>query len=159
MLTRTSGKLLLVLARGECTPTKPQRKRVSRFCSSAKHGSSVSVFRHQSRGKCGVCLMRAMGRGITHAAWTEYISTSFLLCICFCLSPPIVVVEGKKGSRIKPDTIHFTFCFFFFFFKVIVEITTEGFNNDLPLAISVWESCTQKWKVRYSWTMYLHFVL
>lgn len=31
MLTRRSSKLMLVPARGECSPTKPQRKRFSRF--------------------------------------------------------------------------------------------------------------------------------
>lgn len=104
MLTRRSSKLMLVSARGECSPQNLKGKDFFEVSSSGKHNISVSVFLLQSRGKkMGKKMPVSWGQwDMAQHTLFEYVSTSFLWFICFCLPPHLVVLKGKKGNRLKP---------------------------------------------------------
>lgn len=117
MLPRRSSKLMLVPARGECSPAKPQRKRFLRL---PVQGSTVvlgpTVFLLQSRGKKMCCLSRG-GR----ATWTWH-NIHSLNRICFrklsliylFLPLPSPCPRRKKGKQTQAKC--YPFCFLFLSF-------------------------------------------
>lgn len=115
MLPRRSSKLMLVPARGECSPTKPQRKRFLRF---PVRGSTVVLcqcsYSKAEKRKCISCLVGVVGHGTTHTAWMEYVFNKLSL-IYLLLSPSSPCCpQRKKGKQTQAKC--YPFCFLFLSF-------------------------------------------